>query len=133
MHKKDELQLIFALFANENNKIPEESVTKALACARCVVNEKDVDVGSLDLNEFKNLVSNYRTNGISRDEIEASFKVFDKDETGYITASQLKKILLSGENSLSNSDAQYLLEHYGLDDRGMICYKLLIERVFDDS
>lgn len=130
MQKENELKMIFALFANKQNIIPEDSVSKALSCARCVFKKTDLDVGAIDYETFERLVIHYREKGITREEVEACFKRFDAEETGYITAVQLKSLLLSGNNSMSQSDAQYLLEQSGVDDRGMICYKLLIEQLF---
>lgn len=132
MEKKNELEMIFAIFSDKSGMLPEEAVPKALACARCVFSGDELSTGPLDIDGFCRLVSHYRTNGISRESIEAAFRTFDPEETGYISASQLKNILREGEDGLSATDMQYLVDHFGVDDRGMICYKLLVEKLYGD-
>ena len=130
--QKDQLRTIFSMFSDEDGLIPESKIPRALACARCVYSPASLPAtGSVDYRTFTELVREFTgPSGIMREQIESAFKVFDPEDTGYISAGQLKQILQSGENALSAADAQYLVDHFGVDDRGMVCHRLLVEKLY---
>lgn len=125
-----DVQKIFSIFSNRNGVIPEELVAKGLMCAGFVVQGSSIDCGSLDFEGFKSMVENARKIAIPRERIEAAFRAFDKQETGYISARELQNILSFGTNPLSQLNIQEFMGYAVPDDRGMICYKLLIDSLY---
>lgn len=127
-----EIQKVFEMFADKNNRIPRESIAKSLRCAGYVIDEEFLDCDSVDLEGFRALAEKAEACGFTREAIEACFRAFDPEETGYINAGDLKSILMSGDDALSASDVQSILDRFIPNDRGMVCYNLLLESLYED-
>jgi calmodulin len=64
----------------------------------------------------------------SQDVIEA-FQVFDTDNTGYIHAAELKRLLTTLGEKMSEEEADELLGDADVDDGGRINYRKFAERI----
>lgn len=131
-----DLFAIFTLFSSDNVVIPAENVTKALMCAGCMLKgDEELDTESPTFSEFKKLVATYTSTPVTRDIVENAFRVYDPEETGYIRAADLQAIMNAnnGDSEASASQRDFTdFTNFGTpDDRGMICYNLLIDAFFD--
>lgn len=132
---EDQLEKIFVMFANESGQMPQMNLVPALHCAGIVVNEdfcKESPGEELTIQDFKSISMKAEKEGISRDAIKESFAQFDKDNMGYIKASDLKSILCSGSDPLPEADVKTIFSQFPPNDQGLICYSLLINYMFDE-
>ena len=61
-----------------------------------MINEVDADGnGVVDFPEFLTMMARSRLGGDSEEEIKEAFKVFDKDGDGYISAAELKHVMIN--------------------------------------
>ncbi|ELA40918.1 uncharacterized protein VICG_02058 [Vittaforma corneae ATCC 50505] len=132
---RGDFEKIFALFCDESNLMPQINIVKALRSAGYVVEDSFGDCctkSHIPLEEFVDFIYKAQVHGLSKEKIEEAFRFYDPDETGYIKASEFKRILSTGPNGLSESDVSIVLETFPPNDQGMICYTLPISYVFED-
>uniref|UniRef100_A0A7S1EQ50 EF-hand domain-containing protein n=1 Tax=Timspurckia oligopyrenoides TaxID=708627 RepID=A0A7S1EQ50_9RHOD len=90
---------------------------------RQMIGEVDADGnGSIDFAEFVTLMARKMTN-TSRDlEIMEAFKVFDRDASGKISASELKQVMNSLGENLSDEEIEQMLKEADVNGDGEIDY-----------
>lgn len=93
-----------------------------------VANEKG---GKVSFNDFVSMIKDIRaTEGRpTLSTIEAAFRVFDPKGTGYIQRDELKNILTSVGDKLSNEEAEDLLSVADVDSQGRIHYPQLAKKL----
>lgn len=69
-----------------------------------MINEVDADGnGTIDFPEFLTMMARKMRDTDSEEEIKEAFKVFDRDNNGFISAAELKHVMISIGESISNS------------------------------
>lgn len=124
----------FTVFCDETKLMPRENLVKALRSIGCIVEDEFIgncEKSHLDIHDFMELASQAEIHGLDRKKIEEAFAFYDPQGTGYIKASDFKRILSTGGDSLSESDISIVLEAFPPNDQGMICYSLPINFMFE--
>jgi calmodulin len=97
-----------------------------------IVKEFDPDGSTLiDFNTFLTLMSKKKTS-VPAAEILEAFKVFDLDNNGYITGSELHEVMfkLAGMNEkLSREEVDDMIREADLNEDGRINYKEFVKMV----
>lgn len=137
MPQQREIERVFVIFSDETSQMPVKNLIPALRCAGYLIEDdfeyngtKDSHIG---LEDFRLLASKAETQELSREKIEESFRHYDPEDTGYIKACEFKRILSSGDSSLSEADIRTIFEQFPPNDQGMICYSLPINYMFEES
>ncbi|KAI4293012.1 calmodulin [Pancytospora philotis] len=129
MHSKiSEEQRVFNMFVDQNGTIPAEKVPLALRCLGHVV--KGREWRPVDMGGFKACLCDAANMFSSREAVKDAFQAMDPEGSGYASASELQTILADGEDALPAEDINCLMGMFAPDDRGMVCYNLLIEKLF---
>lgn len=90
--------------------------------AEQIIDRVDVNYnGEIDYSEFLSACMNY-TNYMSKEHLEAAFKLFDLDNSGYITVDELKEVLGDG-NAFADGIWKDLLKQVDLNGDGVIDLK----------
>lgn len=121
---------IFSMFANEENKIPAELVTRSMRCAGIVV-DNNYAGEALDLPSYRKLVEEALASQITRESVEKAFEAMDPQETGYIRASDLKNVLSSCSSPFSQADIRDLFGRFPPNYEGMVCYNLFLHEFYE--
>ncbi|KAK3093112.1 hypothetical protein FSP39_011207 [Pinctada imbricata] len=88
-----------------------------------LINEIDVDGnGEIDFDEFLTMMAKKQNAIDAEDQIREAFKVFDKDNLGYITASELRRIMTTLGDKLPDEEVDEMIEEVDLDGDGKIDY-----------
>uniref|UniRef100_A0A7N0UVG4 EF-hand domain-containing protein n=1 Tax=Kalanchoe fedtschenkoi TaxID=63787 RepID=A0A7N0UVG4_KALFE len=84
-----------------------------------MINEVDADGnGTIDFTEFLNLMATKMT---SEGELKEAFRVFDKDQNGYISAAELRHIMTNLGEKLSKEDVDEMIrDRVSADCLGML-------------
>lgn len=88
-----------------------------------MMNEMDIDQnGTVNRCEFLEYMEKRMTttNNAEQNEIREAFKVFDKNNTGFISSSVQKYILLSSDDKMSNDDFDELIKLADFNGDGLI-------------
>lgn len=87
---------------------------------RQMINEVDADgSGTIDFAEFLTLMARKMKTKDSEAEILEAFKVFDKDGSGKISASELRQVMNNLGEKLSDQEVEEMIREADLDGDGV--------------
>ena len=82
---------------------------------------RDTD-GLMELNSFVQLVSEFRREGDSEEEILEAFRVFDPQFSGVVSEAQLRQVMMNYGERLTETDVDDLITLADVDRKGDIRY-----------
>ena len=125
--EQQEYKEAFQLFDKDNDdKITAEElgiVMRALGANPTkqrigeIVKEFDKEnTGKFDQETFLQIMAAYGQEVDSTEDIKKAFEIFDKEKNGYISASELKHVLTTLGEKLSEQEVDDLLKEIGVED-----------------
>ena len=93
---------------------------------------KEVDAnkdGTIDFKEFLTLMSRKTRDADSQDELREAFKVFDKDGNGYISAAELRHVMTSLGEKLTDAEVDAMMKEADADGDGQVDYEEFVKYV----
>nr|VDC94210.1 unnamed protein product [Brassica oleracea] len=90
-----------------------------------MINEIDSDGnGTIEFSEFLNLMANKIQETDADEELKEAFKVFDKDQNGYISAMSrlLRHVMISLGEKLTDEEVDQMIKEADLDGDGQVNY-----------
>ncbi|KAJ1820379.1 hypothetical protein LPJ60_003244 [Coemansia sp. RSA 2675] len=91
---------------------------------RDMVNEIDADGnGTIDLQEFIALMERHSSKSCEQEELREAFKVFDKDDNGFITKSELRQAMKDLGENLTDKEIDAMILEVDDDANGEIDFK----------
>jgi calmodulin len=106
------------------NQEPTESELKEM------ISEVDIDGnGEIDFEEFVTLMNNRAKESDTEEEIIQAFRVFDHEGKGHISRIELKFILSSMTDRLSDDYIERMIEEADLQGTGIINYEYFVRRM----
>merc|ERR1712183_543862 len=132
--QKSEFKAAFALFDKDGNGSIStaelgavmQSLGKPSTEAELKNLMKNVDTnkdGTLDFNEFLTLMSRKNEN----EEMKAAFAAFDKDGNGFITSAELKEVMKSMGESLSDAEVDAMIKEADMNGDDQVNYEEFIK------
>eukprot|EP01006_Ploeotia_vitrea_P060984 TRINITY_DN76989_c0_g1_i1.p1 TRINITY_DN76989_c0_g1~~TRINITY_DN76989_c0_g1_i1.p1 ORF type:complete len:158 (+),score=28.45 TRINITY_DN76989_c0_g1_i1:280-753(+) len=95
-----------------------------------MMNEVDTDgSGTLDFQEFLIFVTRKMSDYVSEEELKAAFQVFDKDGNGYISAIEMRIMMCTMGDKLSDEEMNELLAEAESDMEGNINYDEFVKKI----
>jgi calmodulin len=89
-----------------------------------MINEVDADGnGTVDFPEFLNLMGRKMKYTDSEDELKEAFKVFDKDQDGLISAAELRHVMTSLGEKLTDEEVDEMIKEADVDGDGQVNYE----------
>lgn len=89
-----------------------------------MVNEVDQDGnGTIEFNEFLQMMSKKMKDGDSEDELREAFRVFDKNNDGLISSNELRHVMTSLGERLSEEEVDDMIKEADLDGDGQVNYE----------
>uniref|UniRef100_A0A336KJR2 CSON004991 protein n=1 Tax=Culicoides sonorensis TaxID=179676 RepID=A0A336KJR2_CULSO len=90
---------------------------------RDMVNEWDENGnGTIEFNEFLQMMSKKLTFSDGEDELKEAFRVFDKNNDGLISSSELRHVMTNLGEKLTQQEADDMLKEADMDGDGMVNY-----------
>ncbi|KAL0926197.1 hypothetical protein M5K25_002407 [Dendrobium thyrsiflorum] len=88
-----------------------------------IINHIDFDFrGNFDLRELFNQTTEIVEEINKEDELKEVFKVFDRDQKGFISATELKNVLISLGEKLTDEEAEQMIKEADFDGDGKVNY-----------
>ena len=87
---------------------------------------KEVDLnsdGKIELDEFITLMSRNSPDTQTEDEVINAFRVFDKEGNGLIATGELKHIMMTIGDKMTEAEADEMIHEADIDDDGVINYE----------
>jgi len=88
-----------------------------------MINEVDADGnGTIDFPEFLNLMARKMKDTDSEEELKEAFRVFDKDQNGFISAAELRHVMTNLGEKLTDEEVDEMIREADVDGDGQINY-----------
>ncbi|KAL3644916.1 hypothetical protein CASFOL_010096 [Castilleja foliolosa] len=88
-----------------------------------MLNEADIDGdGAVDFDEFLSVMANKTKENVITDELREAFKVFDRDQDGFISAIELRNVMMNLGEKLSDEEAEQMIREVDTDGDGLVSY-----------
>ena len=86
-----------------------------------MINEVDADNnGTIDFPEFLTMMARKMKDTDSEEEIREAFKVFDRDNNGFISAAELRHVMTSIGEKLTDDEVDEMIREADQDGDGRI-------------
>lgn len=129
-----ELRCAFDLFDNDNDgKIDPAELGKAIEKMGQKLSEEDLKEmikevdsdynGTIEFNEFVTLMESKMRDNDSEEEIFEAFKIFDKKGNGHISKADIKNVMISLHESLTQQEIDDLMTKWDLDKDGYLNFE----------
>ncbi|TMW98968.1 hypothetical protein EJD97_003250 [Solanum chilense] len=99
----------------------DENPTEEELCH--MISEVDADHhdnGTMEFIEFLNLITKKMKETDLEEELKEVFKVFDKDQNGFISATDLRHVMINLGEKLTEEEAQQMIREADLDGDGQV-------------
>ncbi|BFG03534.1 neo-calmodulin [Drosophila madeirensis] len=91
---------------------------------QAMINEVDSDGnGSIEMAEFSNMILRKMHDTNHEDELRDAFRVFDKENNGYITSAELKVVLTALGLKLPDDEIEEMIREYDIDQDGHLDFE----------
>ncbi|GKU85864.1 hypothetical protein SLE2022_250070 [Rubroshorea leprosula] len=88
-----------------------------------MITEADTDGnGTIEFVEFLNLMAKKMKETDAEEELKEVFQVFDKDQDGYISANELRQVMINLGEKLSDEEVEQMIKEADLDGDGQVDY-----------
>ncbi|XP_012440358.1 calmodulin [Gossypium raimondii] len=89
-----------------------------------MINEVGADQnGTIDFPEFLNLIARKMKDTESEEELKEAFKVFDKDQNGFISATDLRHAMTNLGEILTDEEVDEMIHEADTDGDGQVNYE----------
>ncbi|XP_060602181.1 calmodulin-A-like isoform X1 [Ruditapes philippinarum] len=93
-----------------------------------MVREVDVDGnGTIDFDEFLQMMSRKMKETDTEEEIKEAFKIFDKDGNGLISPAELRSVMCNLGEKLTDEEVEEMIKEADHDGDGMINYEEFVK------
>merc|ERR1711974_548972 len=89
-----------------------------------MINNVDSDCnGTIDFPEFLTMMARKMNSDEREEEIREAFCVFDKDGNGFISAAELRQVMLNLGEELSDKQVEEMIKEADIDGDGKVSYE----------
>ncbi|WVY94586.1 hypothetical protein V8G54_033674 [Vigna mungo] len=89
-----------------------------------MMSEVDTDGnGTIEFGEFLNLMARKMKESEAEEELKEAFRVFDKDQDGYISASELRSVMRTIGEKVTDEEVAQMVKEADLDGDGLVDYE----------
>lgn len=89
-----------------------------------MINEVDIDGnGTIEFAEFLGMMAKKIKESDGEEELREAFRVFDKDGNGFISGSELRHVMTTLGEKLTDEEVDEMIKEADLDGDGMVNYE----------
>jgi calmodulin len=97
-----------------------------------MINEVDVDGnGNIDFKEFLGLMARKMRDTDTEEELIEAFKVFDRDSNGLISGQELKHVMTSLGEKITDEEVDEMIREADIDGDGYINYEEFVRMIIN--
>ncbi|XP_060596607.1 calmodulin-A-like isoform X2 [Ruditapes philippinarum] len=128
-----EFREAFNLFdKNKDNVISAKELGTVMRALGQSPTDKDIETmiqhadvnknGSIDFDEFVKMMIGYQRRADPEQEMREAFRVFDKDNNGYISADELRYVMTNLGEKLTDQEVAEMIREADMNGDGMVDY-----------
>ncbi|KAK8638029.1 hypothetical protein V6N13_136472 [Hibiscus sabdariffa] len=88
-----------------------------------MIDEVDTDGnGAIEFGEFLNLMARKMKETEAEDDLREAFRVFDKDQDGYISPHELRLVMINIGEKVTDEELEQMIREADLDGDGQVNY-----------
>lgn len=135
----NELKEVFPFFADNKKVINVKDFETAIRCIDSTISENDLKVmiddinqnhkGNIDFSVFLNFANSRVVQENSEEDIIKSFQIFDKENTGFISSSELRVILANLGEKMTEEEIDEMIREGEIDAEGKFYYRNLVKKM----
>ncbi|KAK8532086.1 hypothetical protein V6N12_053535 [Hibiscus sabdariffa] len=99
--------------------------------------ELAVAIKSLDhdptAEELRNMINEVDTDAEGEEELKEAFRVFDRDQDGYISPYELRQGMINIGETLTDEELDQMIREVDLDGEGRVNYEEFLRMMLDSS
>lgn len=133
-----EFREAFNLFdKNKDNVISAKELGTVMRALGQSPTDKDIETmiqhadinknGSIDFDEFVKMMIGYQRRADPEQEMREAFRVFDKDNNGYISADELRYVMTNLGEKLTDQEVAEMIREADMNGDGMVDYNEFIK------
>eukprot|EP00095_Tigriopus_kingsejongensis_P008913 maker-scaffold279_size225217-snap-gene-0.12 protein:Tk08913 transcript:maker-scaffold279_size225217-snap-gene-0.12-mRNA-1 annotation:"PREDICTED: calmodulin-A-like" len=107
------------------------SEKELLAMVRDVSEDQIYD--TIEFNEFLQMMSKQQRFGMTEDSLKDAFRIFDKDDDGFITVAELRHIMQGLGEKMTDQELDEMVGEADSDNDGLINYEEFVQVLCTDS
>lgn len=130
----EEYKCAFKLFdKNGNGKISANELSAVLKCLNCDASDDEIsdminevnglETGEISLESFLRLMESKLENVDFEDELREAFRVFDNNNSGYISSARLKHVMECLGEDVTTKDAEDMIREADIDKDGIVNFE----------
>ncbi len=97
-----------------------------------MINEVDIDGnGNIDFKEFLGLMARKMRDTDTEEELIEAFKVFDRDSNGLISSQELKHVMTSLGEKITDEEVDEMIREADIDGDGYINYEEFVRMIIN--
>ena len=97
-----------------------------------MVNEVDIDGnGNIDFKEFLGLMARKMRDTDTEEELIEAFKVFDRDGNGLVSSIELKHVMISLGEKITDDEVEEMINEADIDGDGFINYEEFVRMIIN--
>ena len=97
-----------------------------------MIKEVDIDGnGNIDFKEFLGLMARKMRDTDSEEELIEAFKVFDRDGNGLISSQELKHVMVSLGEKITDEEVDEMIKEADMDGDGFISYEEFVKMIIN--
>ncbi|KAI5680213.1 hypothetical protein M9H77_01440 [Catharanthus roseus] len=99
-----------------------------------MINEVDGDgSGTIHFEDFLNIMATKMKENNVVEELKEAFKVFDRDQDGFISANELRNVMINLGERLTDEEAEQMIREADLDGDGLVSYDEFVRMMMASS
>ncbi|KAI4373924.1 hypothetical protein MLD38_011982 [Melastoma candidum] len=83
--------------------------------------------GMIEFVEFFNKMASKMREADTEEELKEAFKVFDKDQNGFISPNELRQVMINLGEKLTDEEVEQMIKEADLDGDGLVNYEEFVQ------
>ncbi|CAN6298011.1 unnamed protein product [Urochloa humidicola] len=100
---------------------------------KAMIKAVDADgTGTIDFHKFLNLMAHKLYNTDSEEKLREAFDVIDKDQDGYISATELRQVMTNLGEKVTDQEVEEMMREADTDGDGRVSFEEFKRRMLDN-
>ncbi|KAH8307057.1 hypothetical protein KR044_004231 [Drosophila immigrans] len=135
---RDHFEWAFSILVDDKDgNVTHKELARVVRCLgktaneaqiNAMINEVDEDGnGFIDIHEFTTALARKLTDNLDDDEVREAFRIYDKDNTGFISLDHLRSVFWDLDQMIGEEEVDEMIRFYDVDGDGLLSYEEFVQ------